>query len=640
MARSDPHQQFEAGWVRGVDSFSDPRLGDGFVQRAWNVVLRAGVARTRPGTGFVHRLPDGKLQGFTSFETRRGPTQLVAVVDGALWYSAYPFRAWTNAGTWMFPTASQVHFCRCEQSVKRNDDDSLTLLPAPQSMLVLQDGISPPVVWNGYKAEYQTGVDKIPQGTVMAWSGFRLWVARDNWVFASDFGNPTSFVERYYLGGTDSLMAPGRVTAMTEIEGTGDPQLLIFTESKTIAVQSNILQRELWVQTANFARTLFPSVGCVSPRSIVSHFGGLWWWTAQGLTSFDLAASLNFTSVFPLADGALSHSRTHVSDNADAVAAISFENMLLVSVPYAGRYNRHTWVLDEAVLGNVGGKAPAAWSGVWTGFSPVEWARFVVDGGERVFFAATDGTRNQVMELSHRFRQDCGRDIESGVELRVLLHGGPELRMARFAELALSELWGDVDLRVDWRGIMRGRYKPCLVGRFRAGPGSIRSPFSKVFAHRGQSRRVRTEEIPSLDVDPGAGCAESSRSENRDWGFNLLIRWNGVAALREVRDFVAGQQEPNVGECVAEESDATFVRFDGAASVSASFPTVSTEDRVFTATESVSATVRDTTATATRVARSTISTIAAQKNARQAAAAQVAESLRRNAPQVTGAVSA
>ena len=638
MARSDPHQQYEAGWVRGVDSFSDPRLGDGFVQRAWNVMLRAGVARTRPGTNHVKTLPDGKLQGFSHFEPRRGPTQLVGIVDGVLWYSEYPFRVWKSAGEVLYPAAQTAYFCRAEQSVRRNADDSLTLLGAPNPVLVIQDGVSPPVVWNGSAAARQTGYDALPQGTVMAWSGHRLWVARDNWLFASDFANPFSFVERYYLGGADSIMTPGRITALAEIEGTGDPQLLVFTENKTMVVLSNILNRELWIETPNFVRTLFPAVGCVAHRSVVNHYGGLWWWTAQGLTSFDLAASLNTSSVFPLADGPMSASRAHVSAS-NAVAGISFENVLLMSVPYGSRYNRHTWAIDESVMGNIGGRAPTAWSGVWHGFNPVEWTRFVVDGGERVFCAVTDGTRNQILELGHQFETDTGRDIECGVELRVLIHGTVDRRQARYAELAWSEVLGDVDVRVDWRGLMRGRYKPALVGRFKAARGSVAGTFDSFFALRGQSRRVRTSEIPYEPADTSAGCRESAQTEDRDYGFGLLVRWSGRAALREVRDFVSGEGEPATGECPTPETTDHFVRFDGASSESASFDELSTADRVFTATQSVSATVNGTTAVATRTAQSAISAAAAAKVAAQTAAAQVAYTLKTTSPPVDGMVS-
>lgn len=642
MARSDPIAQPDRLWVRGVDSFSDPRLGDGFVQRAWNATFRAGAARTRPGTRHVRTLPNGRLQGFTHFEPRRGPAQLIAVVDGAVWVSRFPFEVWTNAGDLMYRFARRMHFCRAEQSVKRNADDSLTLLDAPLPVLVIQDGVSPPLVWNGYAAERQTGADAIPQGTCMVWSGHRLWVARDNWVFASDFANPYSFVERFYLGGMDSLLAPGRVTAMAEIEGTGDPQLLVFTDSKTIAVQSNILNRELWVETPNFARTLFPNVGCTSPRSVASHFGQLWWWTAQGLTSFNLAVSTNVSSLFPLVDSPMSASKAHVSDTDGQVASVGYGNLLLVSVPYGGTQNRHTWVLDEAVLSDGSGRAASAWSGVWTGFDPVEWTRFVVDGSERVFCAVTDGTRNQILELSHRFTTDSGKDIEAGVELRVQVHGTDSLRITRFAELAFSELAGDVDVRVDWRGFSRGRYKQSLLGRFVASGGSVRPGNSidaskPMYATRGQTRRVRTEDMSYAPPDPAAGCRELVTTEARDFGFNLLVRWSGTAALREVRSYASPESESNAGGCVAFETDANFVRFDGAASSGADFDGSPEDGRVFTATESVSATVNGVQAVATRVARSTISVPAATKGAIQAAQAQVAHTLKTNPFRAYGA---
>lgn len=634
MARSDPTEQMDRVWVRGVDSFNDPRLGDGYVQRAWNSLFRAGAIRTRPGTQHVHTLPDGRLQGFTHYEPRRGPAQLVAVVDGVVWVSRFPFRTWENVGSLMYRFAPRMHFCRAEQSVRRNADDSLTMLGAPLPLLIIQDGVSPPLVWNGYQAERQIGVDLVPQGTCMVWSGHRLWVARDNWVFASDFANPLSFVERYYLGGLDSLLAPGRVTAMAEVEGTGDPHLLVFTDSKTIAVKSNILTRELWIETPGFARTLFPNVGCTSPRSVVSHLGQLWWWTAQGLTSFNLAAATNVTSLFPLADHAMTASKAHVSDTDGQVAGIGYGNLLLMSVPYGGTQNRHTWVFDESVVTDDSGRGAAAWSGVWQGFNPVEWTRFVVDGSERVYCAATDGTRNQILELSHRFSTDSGKDIEAGAELRVVVHGATVPRIVRYGELAFSELAGDVDLRVDWRGLSRGRYKPSLVGRFVASrgtfaPGPTVGQDHAIYATRGQTRRVRTTDMSYSAPDAAVGCVESKLSEDRDFGFNLLVRWSGVASLREVRMYVSPEAESNAGGCPATETDPHFVRFDGATSSSADFAEGPDAGRVFTATESVSTTVNGVSAIATRTASSAISEPAAVKAASQSASAQVAYTLRK-----------
>ena len=624
----------------GADSYRDPRLPEGFYQRGWNVVNRGGVLKTRPGTEALLRLPDGKLQGFTHFTPRRGATQLLAVVDGIFYLSEYPFKTYRAlSGATMSTQARALHFCRCEQAVKRNEDYSVSLLEAPRSLLIIQDGASPATVWDGFSLELMVGNDSTPQGTAMAWSGGRLWVARDAEVFASDYANPLSFVERFYLGGTDSFLVDGRVVAMSEIEGTGTPQLLVFTETTTTTVQSNVRNRDLWLQTPNFVKTLFPSTGCVSHRSVVKQYGQIWWFSQHGLVNFDIGNAENVSSAYINADNEMIFSRSHVGPRETTIASGTFGNYLLVSVPYAGRYNRHTWALDQSVMQTLQGQSGPAWAGVWTGFQPVEWAGFVEDGTERVFAAVTDGTRNQILELRADVAQDSGQDIECAVEMRVLTSGADVLREARHAELFFSEMRGDVDVRADWRGLARGAYKECLSTRVKASQGTMVSGVdldaatTLLYGTRGQTRRIWTREIStSSEEDLSSSGIEQTERETHDYGFNLLVSWSGRAALRGVRFGVNPDPEREVGKCEPVETEDVFVRFDGL--VSRDREALELPLPIFSATASVTATARATTATASASSRSLVSAEAAEKQATQYANGKVARALRETAPLV------
>lgn len=624
----------------GADSFRDPRLPESFYQRGWNVINRGGVLQTRPGTRRRFNLPAGKLQGFSHLNPRRGPAQLVAIVDGLGYVSEFPFKRYRRIpGLQMDPSARHMYFARTEQVVKRNADDSLTLLEVPRRVLFIQDGLSAPTWWDGVNTGRCTGLDTTPQGTAMAWSGNRLWVARDNQVFASDFANPFSFVEQFYVGGTDSFFTPTKVVAMAEMEGTGRPQLLVFTEDRTITVQSNVQNRTLWLQTEDMIRTLFPSVGCISHRSVISHFGQMWWFSQHGLINFDLANATNVSSLFPVADNEMIASKSFIDRREGTAAGGAFGNFLLMSVPYGDRYNRHTWVLDESVVQTLKGSAGPAWTGVWTGFWPVEWTRFVEDGRERVFAAVTDGTRNQILELSGSERRDSDQDIEAAVELRVMTHGTDSRRNAKFAELHFSELRGDVDIRADWKGLSRGAYKPCLTTRVRAADGLMRpeltySAASTILSNlRGQSRRLWTQEIFNLPESDTSSCGmEQQDVERLDYGFNLLVSWSGKAALRGTRFSATPEPEKRAGKCEVAETEQVYSRFDG--QDSKTIAALETTPAIFSATQSSTATVRGTTVSATQSARSLVSQAAADKQALQAAQQQVASLLVRNAPLV------
>ena len=624
----------------GADSFRDPRLPEGFYQQGWNVVNRGGVLKTRPGSEAVFRLPDGKLQGFAHFTPRRGATQLVVVVDGVIYVSEYPFRTYRAvAGATMSTDVRSIHFCRCEQAVKRNPDDSVTLLEAPRALLMMQDGLSPATVWDGFELTRLTGYDTTPQGTAMAWSGGRLWEARDAEVYASDYANPLSFVERFYLGGTDSFLVDGRVVAMSEIEGTGNPQLLVFTETATTTVQSNVRNRDLWLQTPNFVKMLFPSTGCVSHRSVVRQLGQIWWYSQHGLVNYDIGAAENVSSAYVTADNEMAASRAAVNPREATVASGTFGNYLLVSVPYSGRHNRHTWVLDQSVLQTLKGQSGPAWAGVWTGFQAVEWASFVEDGNERVFAAVTDGTRNQIIEFREDVLQDSGQDIESAVELRVMTAGGDILREIRNAELFFSELRGSIDIRADWRGLSRGAYKECLSTRIEAGQGLFRpgaelsAASTLLFSTRGQSRRLWTREVStSPEEELSSAGIEQPERETKDFGFNLLVSWSGRAALRGIRLGISPELEREMGKCEAPETEPAFVRFDGLASMD---PTaLELPLPIYSGTASVSGTARGTTRSASATCRSLISAEAAQKQASQYASGKVARALWADAPLV------
>lgn len=632
MASKVPPKDLDVVFASGADSSRDPRLPAGFYARGWNVVNRGGVIRTRPGLTFRFNLPPGRLQGSAVFIPRRGANQIVSVVDGYIYVAEAPFMFIRQIpGVRMDPSARSVHICMTEQALKRNEDYSLTLLPVPRRVMFFQDGLSAATWYDGTVAGTITGpVDGTPMGTAMAWSGQRLWVARGNQVFASDIANPFSFVEGFYLGGTDSFFTPQNVVAMREIEGTGDPQLLVFTQTATVSVQSNILTRELWTTTPNFIRTLFPNVGCVSHRSIVSQFGGMWWYSQYGLISFDLAAATHLSSVFPITDLEMGDSKRHTYTAEGVVAGVSYENMLLMSVPYGHKYNAHTWVLDQTAYRTLTTGGNPAWSGVWHGFQPVEWMHFPDDGNERVFAAITDGENNQVVELDPKNTQDSGVDIECGVELRVLTHGVPDIHEFKFAEIFFSDIRGSFDLRADWRGLDRGPYAQCLTKRIEAGIGSIShddyiSFDKRIFATRPQSRRVFTLDIREAIRQAGAQCGvEGTKREGWDYGFQLLVRWSGTGTFRELKLSATYEADANAGKCEVDELAATtgVIRFDGLEG--ATMEDLDAPTAMFYATETYSGTAHGDTREATASATSAISDAAAEKQALQEAAQQVA----------------
>ena len=548
-----------AFWVSGMDSSLDPAfLEDTVYRSAMNVTNRGGVLKTRPGYNCVFELPPGRLQGYTLFRPTGGAWHHVVAVAGKVYASAYPFTTYTQLPNVQFFSGSDVVvFEKATKSVQQNVDGSLSVVD-PYDVLVMQDGRTPAAYWDGSISRHLNPLaSETPLGTWMKWSGDRLWVGRDNELFASDIADPLRFTETEYLSEGGSFRLPDIITGLAEITSTDVPQLLVFTQNTTSIFQSNIRDRETWKTTNNFQRVLFPQVGCVSGRAITTQYGQLWWMTMTGVTSLNAAAQSRISSELLYRDTEMAVSKGNLSPNIERVAAISFENYVLFSVPSGDLFNRHTWVMDQSPAEKLNTGSPAAWNGVWTGTRPVQWSVGAVNGVQRVFHVSVDYDGvNRLWEAFIPTRQDNGQPITCYVETKSHANFGEmaqglDIKTFRFAELEFTEIQGTLDVKVYWAG-MRGNYKELTVYRFVAPEGNITydkqiTLDTQLFAYRPQARLVRTTEILN-DRQEGSICGiESPFPDRHDRAFSLLIVWSGKAALRSYRIFARTFDESGVG---------------------------------------------------------------------------------------------
>ena len=548
-----------AFWVSGMDSSLDPAfLEDTVYRSAMNVTNRGGVLKTRPGYNCVFELPPGRLQGYTLFRPTGGAWHHVVAVAGKVYASAYPFTTYTQLPNVQFFTGSDVVvFEKATKSVRQNVDGTLSIVD-PYDVLIMQDGRTPAAYWDGSISRHLDPLSgETPLGTWMKWSGDRLWVGRDNELFASDIADPLRFTETEYLSEGGSFRLPDIITGLAEITSTDVPQLLVFTQNTTSIFQSNIRDRETWKTTNNFQRVLFPQVGCVSGRAITTQYGQLWWMTMTGVTSLNAAAQSRVSSELLYRDTEMAVSKGNLSPNIERVAAISFENYVLFSVPSGDLFNRHTWVMDQSPAEKLNTGSPAAWNSVWTGTRPVQWSVGAVNGVQRVFHVSVDYDGvNRLWEAFIPTRQDNGQPITCYVETKSHANFGEmaqglDIKTFRFAELEFTEIQGTLDVKVYWAG-MRGNYKELTVYRFVAPEGNITydkqiTLDTQLFAYRPQARLVRTTEILN-DRQEGSICGiESPFPDRHDRAFSLLIVWSGKAALRSYRIFARMFDESGVG---------------------------------------------------------------------------------------------
>lgn len=543
--------------------------------RGMNVVNRGGRVQCRPGYRCLAAWPEGKLQGFTFFRPRVGEPVLVFVIDGAIYTSVYPFKEYRQLpDVQLYDSADRVYFAHCTQAIEIRSDGGLELID-PRNILVIQDGgFTSAVTFDGTTAEHSRGEGAIPIGGPMAWSGDRLWVARLGEVFASDLANPLAFTEASYITTAASFLFSSEVTALFPVpSGANVAQLLVFTRDNTSMLQSGIRQRSQWVSVADFQREVLPNIGCVSDRSVVAHGGFLWWFSRFGLVSFDSASQAFVTSAIPYLDQQMSASKAFISPDMSGIASCVHENYLLISVPYGGNYNEHTWVLDSSPIPTE--KAPPVWNSVWTGTRPAQWFNGIIMGRERVFYISPDADGvNRLWEAFTPDRLDNGCPITWWAELRGVAGGSPvKFKEFRYADVTLAELRGEVDVAVFWAGANRGKYKRILTKKIRAARGmlTVDRPLTadtRIFALKSQTRALRTADAHSQSPEEDLSTCgiEAPFLETKDDAVQLLIVGSGPGAVASTLLYFSDVDRlDDSGKCEEDETETSYVRFDGAA---------------------------------------------------------------------------
>ena len=572
----------DVGFAGGMRSDVDPvQLRPGYVWNAINMVFRGGVARTRPGFRCIASFPKEKIQAIALYRPREGSEQCVVVIGGHVYVSTWPFSEWkyfdepTLSGS-----ADIVYTCLAEQSVTREDltqQNSRIVFIDPQNVLILQDGVSPPLVYDGTKLSKATDDNwGVPIGTHMAWVGDRLWIARDNYLFASDISNPLSFRESDILGASYGFVLPGEITALAKLESLERAELLVFTGSSCTLIRASVRDREQWINIADFQQEIF-KIGCVSARSVIPAYGQLYWLSPSGLVSLDAAKYSRISSYLPVQDLEMAISKAWLHENLTMAAGANFGPYVLLSVPHADLYNSHTWVLDLAGADPTSSRPIPVWNGVWTGIRPVQWLYGYFAGRERIFALSMDYDNTpRLWEAFTSERTDSGCPITWALETRAYFSptsgsGYPPFRLKRLAwfELQLVELSGDVWLAGWWAGASRGPYYRCLTKKITANRASITSDRSitestSLYNTKPQARLVRSEDARFSGGSEAVRCnVESNNVSLIDSEFQLLLIGSGDCGIRSLRVFAEPYSESTAGACEVSEENYNLVKYSG-----------------------------------------------------------------------------
>jgi hypothetical protein len=579
----------------GANSAMDPTsLPQGQYSWGENLVNRCGILQTRPGRRLLFSLPGKRAQGACLYRPFRQKEQLVWAIDGNVFYSIYPFTTHRKVPNVSFYYDSpKVFFCQARQAAQRNPDGSLSALPNPVDMLVMQDGYTASAFYIATSSTQasQSGHNQggppfyqLPVGTIMAYSGSRLWVAQDKLVLASDLLNPNSFTEDTYLAEADGFALPEECTGMIEMKAQpGQPittQLLVFTPFTVTALQSGILDRTQWQNTTNFQQIVVPDFGSVSPWAVLNQFGLPWSYSEVGVVRLDQAFQTYQSSLMAPRDLEMLRSKDNISPDRSGIAAVTFENWLLMAVPSGSRFNRHTWVMDGAPQSMISADANPCWSGIWTGTYPVQFVTGEVQDVPRCFelsySCSPDASGNHIMlwedfmgRRTDRVMQALETPISCSWETKIFeVSQSGELSRFKYAELDLIELLGDVAIQIYYAPI-RGHYRKILdvfLAAEEGLPGNESTPIWTYQAittdtlfesYRPQTRTIKTVEItgaPSEEDGCSSTCGiETNYQHSVDKGFQLLVNWQGRMGIRELRLFVEPYPQPGVGKCTDNE---------------------------------------------------------------------------------------
>lgn len=617
MAVLTPEVEGSDGAALGVNSYVLPyKLSANSLVMAMNVMVRGGLVQTRPGSNTCFTMPTGLLQGATFFKPASGIAHLVFAVQGTVYVSQFPFIDFRPLSTLQFSeTAPYMAWATCLKTTEYNNEGELVFLDRPYSVLMMQDGLTRAAYWDGTTAAHinptpsnppvNTGdTDGTPVGLWMAWSNNRLWVSRGGQIFASDIGNPLKFTETQYLNEGRAFYLPGNCTGI--IETTDQQGILCFTAESGTKILSSIQDRTLWLTQTQMQQTILPNIGCVAPRSLVNQYGLTWWYSAKGLINLNDALKVNITSRLDIQDNEMFYTKSNMSYKLSGVCGTFYENMLLQSVPNGDKYNTHTMVLDQAPFeGNVN-----AWCGFWTGWRPVEFARGIIEGEERVFFCTVDyDGNNRMWELFTSDHTDNGLPITCWLQTKEFLFGNRDFKRWRFAELELREITGEASIMCAVAGI-KGAFQTVMRKNIASTIGQVyHDEYYGYQAHliagsRPQTRIIRSDSR-NATTDCNKACVESPNSGLVDKGFSLLIAWSGWLGLSAYRLFADYEPKNLQGGCEPQEEPPNLLNTEGCG-VKGLFTesealTTYTAERTFTKVNPATAVDVSYTATATSV---------------------------------------
>lgn len=265
---------------------------------------------------------------------------------------------------------------------------SIAYFVQAEQFLVIQDGESKPIIWDGGLA-FRSRKGQVPVGTIMAYGQGRIWLVRGPQLLAGDLvgSYPNAvigFTEISFLA-TNGIIYPSfTVGNMTGLEfipqqdtATGIGTLLVLGE-KGIASVFAEKERSTWV--TGIARVGLINIGGTGHRAVTGINGDVWFEAKDGWRSYRHArGQVDTWYQLPMSQEVQIYTDTSSVNLKPYTSSIYFDNRLLATTDpiwQNGRCSsRGMIVLDFNILAAFGDATKPAWEGLWTGVNILQLIR-------------------------------------------------------------------------------------------------------------------------------------------------------------------------------------------------------------------------------------------------------------------------
>lgn len=416
--------------IRGVFGGNDDTVPSNMVQNAINRFFREDFNKTRPSIqNIVLHFPSEEDRIW--FEGANG--------QGATFYNSYPSfltpRLVASIGGRIFTIDVQGKTGIVQRLFDGNSRQFTHAWFAQGfQWLVIQDGIHPPVFWDGTATpprRSDLAQNDMPIGSVMAFIHGRFVVASSdgkNSIYVGDIaygGNATipddilKFTEQQYWaegGSFDTPINVGNIMGLYAMPfldtGTGQNELVVGCTAGFTSLDLS-RPRPQWIDT-QVQRVALIGDGLVSSHGFAGLNGDMFYRSQKGINTYrnariEYSQRWNQTPISREVNYWLKPDR---KDYLEFIPMVSYQNMVLTGCspqiekpnnPAFGfhRYCRGMVVFDADSMSTAGRIGEPVWHGAWTGIRPWAFATGYIGNEERAFaFSFDRDGRNRLYEFT------------------------------------------------------------------------------------------------------------------------------------------------------------------------------------------------------------------------------------------------